>query len=161
MISNCLILLTLIILFTLYNSSGLIRGSQVEGFSNNHLGANLIGQTPQYRHVYQSEEDTPYIGKDQYKDTNTYYYMPYVTEIPKQYQSIYEAKNFWPLHVAPGEDPENRLAWVKDAPYYGKYHLPVATECPDRIRNFEWLASQPLPVKKVPEGISTGWEIKN
>jgi hypothetical protein len=154
MISNCLILLALIFFFTFVT---LLASGRDEGFTNNHHGTNLVGKIPQYERVYQAGEDTPLLGKNQFKDTNTYYYTPYATEIPKQYESIYKAKNFWPVYVAPGEDPENRLAWVKDAPYYGKYHLPVATECPDRIRNFEWLATLPMPEKKVPKGISTGW----
>jgi len=145
MISSCLIILTLIILLTLYN----VSQGRVETFVD--PVATLVGQTPQYKKVYQPGEDTPYIGKDQYKDTNTYYYTPYATKIPKKYQSIFHAKNFWPIYVEPGEDPDNRLAWVKEAPYYGKWHLPAVTECPDRIRNYEWLASLPMPEKKIPQ----------
>jgi len=162
MISYCSIFFALILFFSFYNSFRLLRVTQIESFSNNHPGSKLVGKTPYYKKVYQPGEDAPFIGTNQYKNTNKYYYTPYVTNIPKQYQSIYQAKNFWPFYTQNGVHPDNRLAWVKNAPYFGKYHLPVVTECPDRIRNFEWLlTSQPGPKKEIPKGISTGWEVKN
>jgi len=141
MINKCLIISIVFVLLILYNlqiASTLL--SRAEGFVN--PADYLVGKVPQYAVNYQ-KKDLPQTTDQEYKYTDSYYYPPFETDEPAKYEKIYQAKNFWPIYVEKGEDPDNRLAWVKDAPYYGDWKLPTLYECPERIENYNWITSLP------------------